>query len=387
MDSFKLIDDAQLSGVRITSDGYMTAQVACARTGIQEYSGRELRLDTDQMIRAWRPESEVFDETSMASYAGKPATDDHPDDSVNASNWREHGRGNIGTKIVRNGDHVEVPLILMDSDLIEKVQAGKRELSMGYRANFDFTPGITPDGEPYDAVQRNLRMNHIAVVDKGRAGSSVRIGDSWSTFSDRKPPIENLTMTTKTIVVDGLTVETTDAAEKAIVKLQGQISTANDALVTAKAEHETALSTAQATHDTALAAKDAELAAKDTKIAELEKQVITGDALDALVADRAELMGKAKAFTKDADLSGKTKTQIKAMAVDSARGENFTEGKSEAYIDAAFDMLEVPDEKPDEYRNIVSSITPQKVDAVSDRGYEERCKNLESAYKKAGVAS
>jgi hypothetical protein len=70
----------------------------------------------------------------------------------------------------------------------------------------------------------SLRLRHVARVYKGTAGSAVRIGDSWST--DRNPNIEKPTMTLKIIVVEDLTVETTDAAEKAIVNLQGQLQVA-----------------------------------------------------------------------------------------------------------------------------------------------------------------
>ena len=382
MNGLKLIEDGKLSGVHITSDGYLAADVNCARTGIQEYSSREFGLDSNQIIRVWRPEEEVFSESSMATYAGKPATDDHPDEPVNASNWKKLTVGSIGNKIVRSGDYVNVPLILMDGDVIKKVQDGKRELSMGYLMDIELTPGMTPDGEPYDAIQRNLKMNHIALVDKGRAGSAVRIGDSW--LPDRKPNVEKPTMTLKNIVVDGLTVETTDAAEKAIVKLQGQVQDANAALETATAAHDTAIATAAAEHDTAMstakATHDTELATRDTKIAELEKQVVTGEALDALVADREALVAKVKAFTKDADLTGKSTLEMKAMAVDAAHASEFTKGQNETYINVAFDMLKVPEVKEDAFRAAVATL-PTGDKSVNDNGHSKYVANLENAWK------
>jgi len=384
----KIVEDGKLSGVNITRDGFLAANVKCARTGIQEYRGTEVGLDTNQIFRVWRPEDEVFSEDSINSYAGKPATDDHPDVLVDRDNWKDLAVGNIGTKVLRSGDFVNVDLVLMDGKAIDKVQAGKVELSMGYLCDWDTTPGITPEGEPYDAIQRNLRMNHIALVDKGRAGSAVRIGDSWSserkTIEQSDTPTETPTMTLKNIVVDGLTVETTDAAEKAIVKLQGQINDANTALDAANAANATALTDAKAAHDTAIAAKDTELATKDTEIAELNKQIVSDAELDQRVAQRSELIGKAKAFTGDAELDGKTTIEIKTMAVDAFHESEFCKDKSPAYIEGAFDALKMPEPKTDEFRNVVKSITPTN-DSANDNGQSAYEKRLQDGWKTNGA--
>jgi len=93
-------------------------------------------------------------------------------------------------------------------------------------------------------------------------------------------------MQTKTIDVSGLSVETTDQGEKAIRKLQGEVTAATDLLDSEKAAHDAALQTAADDHKKAIDKKDAELATKDSEIAELEKKVLTGDDLDKLVADR-----------------------------------------------------------------------------------------------------
>lgn len=385
MNGLKLIEDGKLSGVHITSDGYLAADVNCARTGIQEYLGSELGLMTQDVIRVYRPEEEVFSEASMATYAGKPATDDHPEELVNASNWKQLAIGSIGSKVLRSGEFVNVPLILMDGEAIKKVQSGKSQLSMGYLMDIEMTPGTTSDGKEYDAIQRNLRMNHVALVDKGRAGSAVRIGDSWS--SDRKSNVEKTTMQTKSIVVDGLTVETTDAAEKAIIKLQGQIQAANDALESANAASESAASAATTAHDTALAAKDTELATKDAEIVELKKQVITGEALDAMVSAREVLVTKAKAFAKDADFTGKTDKEIKCIAVDASNGDGFTKDKSDAYIDASFDMLKAPEGVVDNFREVIKDGPKPSDNVANDNGYDAYCKRLEAAHTLQGAAS
>ena len=389
MNGLKLIETVALdsSSVRITAAGYLVANAKCARTGIQEYHSSELGLNDNKMLRVWRSEDEVFSEASLATYAGQPATDDHPPVLVDASNWKDLSIGNIGNKVVRNGDFVEVPLILMDGAAIEKYNNGKVELSMGYLADWELVSGTTPDGEQYDAVQRNLRMNHIALVDKGRAGSAVRIGDSWS--SDPKPTIEISTMQLKNIVVDGLAVETTDAGAQAITKLQTTIAEgnkaladANKALNDANTAHTEALSVATATNDAALADKDVAIATKDAEIVELKKQVVTGEALDAMVAARSALIAKAKSFAKDADFKGKTDTQIKAIAVDAKYGAEFSAGRVDAAIDALFDSLKEDEQKEDPVLKALHDFNPT-TEPVNDNGYAARCKALEDAHKGA----
>jgi len=372
VDTYKLTEDTALTGVTQTREGFLTAQVKCARSGIQQYSGSEIGLPALDIANVWRPEEEVFSEDSMRTYAGRPATDNHPHDLVDSTNWKELAVGNLGSKVVRNGDYIEVPLVISDGAAVQKIKDGKRALSMGYLVDISIESGTTPDGEQYDAIQKNLRMNHIALVDEGRAGAKVRIGDSWS--DDRKPqrkkPQETKSMNTKVIDVDGLSVETTDAGEKAIRKLEGKLSAATDSLTKANTDHEAAINTATEDHDKALAAKDTELAAKDTKIAELEKQVVTGADLDKLVADRQVFVDKAKALAPDLDFAGKSDSDIKSMVVDHVRGADFTKDKSDVYVDAAFDFLEVPEgSSGDKVRDALKNQMPGK--AANDHGQSE----------------
>ena len=221
----RFIEDAQLSGSRITTDGYLVASVLCARTGIQDYLGTELDKPDMPIVKVYRPESSVFAKDSLSTFVGKPTTNDHPPVQVTADNWKEYAVGSIGEDVLRDGEYIRVPITLMDAATIKAVQDGKREISMGYDMELDWTPGTTSGGQAYDAVMTNLRMNHLAIVDRGRAGSRARIDDNnptqWGVsplLTDRNPPI----MTTRKIVVDGLTIETTDQGAEAIGKLQAE---------------------------------------------------------------------------------------------------------------------------------------------------------------------
>ena len=362
----KFIEDAQLSGTRITKDGYLVASVLCARTGIQDYAGYEVGRPEMPIIRVYRPESAVFAKDSLATFVGKPTTNDHPPEMVTADNWKQYAVGAIGEEVLRDGEYIRVPITLMDASVIKAVQDGKREISMGYEMDLTWESGQTPDGHAYDAVMSNLRMNHLAIVDSGRAGSKARIGDSenktlWGASplkTERKPPI----MTTRKIVIDGITIETTDQGAEAIGKLQAE----KQAIADAKAAD-------KAAHDAAIATKDKELAAKDAEIAELKKSVLTDAEIDAKAQERAELIAKAKVLAKDADFTGKSNAEIMQIAVTAVRGADAVKDKSPAYIEAAFDLA--VDANPDQFRKEMQGRDRQSANDNGQDAYEKRLNN------------
>lgn len=137
-------------------------------------------------------------------------------------------------------------------------------------------------------------------------------------------------------------VETTDAGEAAITKLKGMLDIAGKALTDANAAHATAI-----------AAKDAELGTKDATIADLQKQVVTGAALDALVADRAAVTAKAKAIAPTLDAAGKTNAEIKRAAVSAKLGDEKVKDKSDDYVGALFDHLAADTGEADPVRDAI----------------------------------
>jgi len=138
--------------------------------------------------------------------------------------------------------------------------------------------------------------------------------------------------------VDGLPVETTDAGIAAIEKLRGLL-TVSDAALTAE----------KTAHEKTKAEKDAELAKKDSELEEAKKKVVEDAALDALVADRAAVVAKAKALDPNVVTDGKSNAEIKKAVLGDA-----VKGKSDAYIDAAWD-LKVVDANDDTIRNAIQS--------------------------------
>lgn len=347
-------DTAPVAGVRLTRDGYAVAEVRAARTGIQQYAGSEVGRPDLAVVNVYRPPESVFSADSLASYGFKPVTINHPAQGVTADTWKDLAVGIVGGDVVRDGGFVKVPLALMDAAAIKAVQDGTREISMGYVCDLAFEDGMTPEGEPYQAIQRDIRINHLALVPKGRAGPHCRVGDrKGAPETGREPaPINHgdRRMTLKTITVDGLPVETTDAGAIAIDLLKGKLAQAADALTAAKT-----------THDTALATKDAELAAKDAEIADLKAKALDDAALDALVAERSAIVAKAKAIAPTIDTAGKSNAEIKRAVLGDAAKD-----KSDAYVDAAFDLKTADIKTPDPLREVIADGTTI-VDAVKAR--------------------
>ena len=369
--------------MRFTKDGYLVGEVSCARTGIQTYLGSELGKPEISVVKVFRPESEVFSKDSLKTFVGKPVTDNHPPVAVDSKNWKEYSVGQIGEDILRDGERIRVPITIMDEKTVSNVRAGKREISMGYEMDLVWESGVTNDGESYDAVMKNLKMNHLAVVDKARAGRECRIGDGnlWDSVpSPTQQTYPTMDPTLKTVVVDGLSVTTTEAGERAINKLIGD----NAKLKSDQAE---------AANQTKLAldAKDTELAKKDAEIATLKSQALDDAAIDKKIEERIAIIGDAKKIAPDLDHKGKSNDEIKKAAISDARGAEFVEGKSEAYISAAFDFA-VQDAdsgkgKVDPIRQLLKTTDRKTVDDADDDGQEAYENRLTDAWKNPDAAA
>lgn len=159
-------DSIPLSDTYFTPEGYLIDNPILTRVGIFEYHNpdgtirRELRL----------PE-EVFAQESLASYKGKPVILTHEAGLVDVDNVQQEHIGTILSEGIQDGDNVRAQIVIHDA---ESLDYGLRELSLGYTQTPDETPGVW-NGQPYDAIQRNIQINHLALVEKARAGEQARL--------------------------------------------------------------------------------------------------------------------------------------------------------------------------------------------------------------------
>jgi hypothetical protein len=185
----KLQDMFTVDNVHRTNDGYLAAFARVARTGIQIYKGDEVGRPEMAEVRVYRPPSEVFHEDAMRSFAHRPVTLIHPKVPVTSRNWKKYSGGQTGDAVVRDGEFIRVPMVMMDQRLIDAYEKGGiKELSMGYSTDLKWAvDGKAPDGTACDAYQTNIRGNHLAVVPLARGGDMLRIGDEspWRAMLDK----------------------------------------------------------------------------------------------------------------------------------------------------------------------------------------------------------
>lgn len=371
----KLIDAAEIAGTRTTADGYLVANVKVARTGMQDYAGWEMGFPDKPRIRIFRDEAAVFNTRSLGSYAHKPLTNDHPMQDVNAENWKDLAVGSVGDEIVRDGDSVRIGIVVMDAGAIQDIRDGKRELSAGYDAEIDFTPGKTADGLEYDARLTDLRINHVAIVERGRAGSAYRIGDADGGRSNwgAQPLLktQDRSAALRTITVDGMPIEVNDQAAAAISNLQTKVGDLTKQL-----------SDSTAAHTSAVAAKDSEIGELKIKLKTAQDSVPTGAALDALVAGRTQLVADAKAIAKDIVTDGKTDAEIRRSAVAKKFGDAMVEGQSDEAIAGMFRAASKVSDTSDPIRDALAGGGNQQ-QQQTDNGQAAYEKRLRDAYKSA----
>lgn len=376
-------DAVTVAGTRRRDDGSLLADARIARTGVQAYLGSEVGKPDMAMVRVYRPGAEVFSDDTLKSAAHRPVTNEHPAELVTADNWKQNAVGQTGDEITGEGIFIRVPLMVSDGATIADIENGKRELSAGYTCDLDFTAGMTPAGEAYDAIQKNIRINHVAIVQRGRAGSQVRIGDgaiSWGASPVIADKETSMTTTLKTVTVDGIPVEVTDQGATVIATLQKRL------------EDATAASTkVLANHAEALKAKDAELAKKDAEIDGLKAKIVDAAALDKLVASRAALVTVAKAIAKDVKTDGLTDAAIRRAVVTAKLGDAAVKDKPDAYVDARFEILaeDAAKASPDAFRDALANgggvnVTDADLKPVQD-AYAKMVEDMKSGTVKAAA--
>jgi hypothetical protein len=307
----KLFDIGEISKREITPEGYLKVSAKVAKIGLQEYAPIEFvnsnapeDIKTKSgTIKLLRPENEVSDKEALATIESVPVTDGHPSEFVDASNVTQVQKGFSKPGVKYENGFVFADLIIQDSALIKRVQSGKDQVSLGYRSKIKWGAGVDDNYGAFDGTQTQIRVNHIAIVDSGRAGPEVRLDDETKGANEMAK--EKADKTENTELVDGLKDEIAvlkdklDAAEKAADKLRGELDAAN------------------------------------TKIAD----ELNDAAVDARVNARIELVDRARKLHADLDANGKSDSEIKKEAILKVNDSFDLKDRSDEYIDGVFESL------------------------------------------------
>lgn len=307
---------------RYTDEGFLIVPVTFARTGIQEYHAYELGLndvDPFERVRVYRPPEEVFSAESMESFRGKPVTDGHPPSGeVNSETSSTLSKGAVIGDPYRDGDYLKGEIAIHDGDLIRKVNSGKDEVSNGYRSEIVLAPGTLDDGSKYDAVQRGIRGNHVAVVGRGRAGRECRIADSEKTGAYMM-----------LVTIGDVQYETDNES----------LAQAVSVLKKSLADAESKLETSEASKAELEKEKQAELDKKQAELDDAKSKKMTDEQLDQIIEERVAVATVAASVVDGFDVSGKTVVDMQREVVASIRPATVLDGKSDDYIGAIYEIV------------------------------------------------
>lgn len=153
-----------------------------SKANVNAYYGREiprseeLGLEPNKLYRLWRHPDEL--RKAAKTFNNIPVLSKHiPDFPTDPPN--EFRVGVTHSNAEFDGTYLTVGMSIWDNSAIAGIESGEqRELSASYKYVADMTPGVTPDGEPYDGVMRDIFGNHEALVPDGRAGPDVLVADS-----------------------------------------------------------------------------------------------------------------------------------------------------------------------------------------------------------------
>lgn len=210
-----------------TAQGYLKADGLATRVGIFRY-----KLPDGTIQRELRPPDEVFNADSLETLSAIPVTNDHPPVMLDSENTKQFSVGFTHERVNVDDDFVKVGMTVTDKKVIDDIlERNREELSCGYHADLEIAPGIYK-GEPYDAVQRNIRYNHLAIVDRGRAGREARIRldkDQGVMVEETKEEIKMDNKENKTgvsmakIKLDGIEYEVSESLAKVVMDKQSAL--------------------------------------------------------------------------------------------------------------------------------------------------------------------
>lgn len=171
----------------IDTNGWITVlDNPISKAGVFQYSGKFVHPDAepDRMYNVLRPPEELADQDCLDSFKLIPWIDNHamlgPEEAGLTPAERKGIQGVTGEQVYFDGEFIRSNIKVMSEAMAAQIDAGKKELSAGYRFKCEVQSGVFK-GMPYDYVQRNIRGNHIASVLNGRMGPEVAVLDETET--------------------------------------------------------------------------------------------------------------------------------------------------------------------------------------------------------------
>lgn len=333
-----------------TQEGYLkciNVRLAKAPQVRQYYAYEFPNLEgysADQVINVYVAAEDLFKPEVIKGFDGVDTTDYHPPkNEINASNWKEYHIGEC-FNVRQEGDFLVGDLIIKDQNSIGLIQNNERvEISLGYAADLVLEQGTAPDGTPYQAKFINFKGNHVALVKYGRCGGDCRVGDHKPNPKGKKMEIK----------VNGIRFEIGDnqALADAVKQQEDQLENLKAAKLKVGDKQFAIgdeLPAVQAVVDT-LQTENAEL---KQKVGDLEKDQITPEKLDQVVAERASVIADAVALVPSIKTEGCSCEQIKRDVIAAKAGDTL--------VTAVLGGIAVGDAKPEQIDTVFRALSAVK---------------------------
>ena len=304
-------DRNPLPKVSKTKEGYIKGMAIVTRTGIFKY------VDNQGNIRLeLRHPDQVLEAESLESLKQIPITVEHPSVLVDATNAKNLSVGLTGETVKVDGENIKTTVTITALDGINAVDNGKEELSLGYTLDLEEEQGIY-NGQPYTHRQKNIRYNHLAIVERGRAGANARL--NFDSFEYAMIVDENITHERENMVkinIDNVDVEVDEAVKRAYDSLNARL-------------------------DSATAEADTLKAKLDEKEEELKKakEINSDSAISEKAKARVELIAKAGKVVNIDGLYDLSDRDIKLSVIKSRYDSLDLTDKSDDYVSARFDAI------------------------------------------------
>ena len=241
-------DEIQINGVdrlpitatrEKTAEGYLKATAVITAVGVQIYNARDFGENEDREVGVFRPHDTVFHSDTMDSARLKPITEQHPDVDVTAKNYKNLSIGNMGEKIeALDAKRLGATVIVNDAEAVDKVERGLVETSAGYDATLVKESGSF-EGRDYEyRFKGPMLINHLAVVDAGRCGPTVKILDKKGKSKMNEEEMKKFLIDAGVLDKDGKAVAVVDGKDEKKVDSDAMVSKMVDALKAFDAEKE-----------------------------------------------------------------------------------------------------------------------------------------------------
>lgn len=309
---FQRYDSAKIDSFESLSNGYLRIKAKPTRVGVFLYQD-----SFGNVRRELRSSEEVFKEDSKKTLGNSVLTDNHPPVFLNSENTKSFFSGwVISDNIQDDGEYITAEVVIADSEAINKALNGKVELSCGYTCSYDYTPG-TYKGQQYDVAQKDIKYNHVSIVDKGRMGPDARL------YFDSKTDVKDFEIACQ--IIDSIQ----DKQEETKGNDQMKIEELMDKISVLEKEKQTLSGKCDAL--------EAENNKKDEQIKQLQTKT-DSDAINSIVAELIEARTFAAKFDSELNVDKLDSFAIKKAIVSKHLGDKARLDSAD-YVTAAYDII------------------------------------------------